>query len=118
GSKSYDLINMLGVSAAGYVPRLFSRVYSNADVVWGLLAASNAKALILDDAFSSLSGTCPVPTFVSLASSDLHIWVQVLDELMATDVDDIALIFHSSGTTSGVPKLIRSTHGWIMTYIK
>ncbi|KAJ6522267.1 hypothetical protein B0H19DRAFT_1224039 [Mycena capillaripes] len=118
GSKYDDLVNMLGVSAAGYVPQLFSLVYSNVDVVWDLLSASNAKALILDVAFSSLSGTSPVPTLPALAFPDFDTRVQVLSDVMATDVNDVALIFHSSGTTSGVPKLIRSTHGWIMTYMK
>jgi acyl-coenzyme A synthetase/AMP-(fatty) acid ligase len=119
GSKYDDLVNILGVSAAGYVPQLFSVVHENANVVWDLLSASNAKALILDAEFSSSSEGCSLPTLPALVFSDFKDGDQMLDDIVVDVAENcVAVIVHSSGTTSGSPKLIRTTHGWISTYMR
>ncbi|KAJ6600810.1 putative amp-CoA ligase [Mycena sp. CBHHK59/15] len=118
GKKYTDLINILGLCSAGYVPQLFSVVFPNSDVIWDLLSASNAKALILDDTFSSNAERAPVPTSAALTIADLENSNGNAEyEIAAVSQDDIALVVHSSGTTSGTPKLIPTTHGWISTYI-
>ncbi|KAJ7717991.1 putative amp-CoA ligase [Mycena metata] len=120
GSKYEDLINILGVSAASFIPQLFSVTYSNAGMVQDLLSASGAKALVLDTAFSSFSEGSALPTLPSPVFSDFEVGTLTLSDLVLAYIEqnDTAVIFHSSGTTSGSPKLIRTTHGWISTYMK
>ncbi|KAJ7489329.1 hypothetical protein FB451DRAFT_1522932 [Mycena latifolia] len=105
GKKYEHLINIFGISAAGYVPQLFSVVFPNPEVIWDLLSKSNAKALI------SFASNCREVTNLptDLSSRDHHV--------SAVSQDNIALIVHSFGTTSGTPKPIRTTHGWITAYI-
>ncbi|KAJ7235106.1 hypothetical protein B0H12DRAFT_1076191 [Mycena haematopus] len=118
GTKYDDLINILGVSAAGYVPQLFSQAFSNPSVVRDLLSSSNAKALILDVPFV-ISEIVTLPALTLTALSDLVARAEDHDYSIATvDERDDALVVHSSGTTSARPKLIRTTHGWISAYIK
>ncbi|KAJ7182755.1 hypothetical protein C8R43DRAFT_868796 [Mycena crocata] len=118
GKKYEDLINILGLCAAGYIPQLFSVVFPNAEVVWELLEKSNAQALILDQDFAPNAEKSPVPTSAALTFSDLIDRPGDLKHnIVAVQSDGVALIVHSSGTTSGTPKLIPTTHGWISTYI-
>jgi acyl-coenzyme A synthetase/AMP-(fatty) acid ligase len=118
GKKYEDLINILGLSAAGYVPQLFSVVFPNPVVIWDLLSNSNAKALILDEQFASNAEQSLVPTSAALTLSDLANYADnPSSQTAAVSQEDIAVIVHSSGTTSGTPKLIRTTHGSISTYI-
>ncbi|KAJ7171029.1 putative amp-CoA ligase [Mycena filopes] len=120
GSKYEDLINILGVSAAGFIPQLFSVIFSSGDVVQDLLSAGSAKALILDAEFSSFSDRSAVPTLPALVTSEFDGGALTLGDIIPTDVKhtDTAVILHSSGTTSGTPKLIRTSHGWITAYMK
>ncbi|KAJ7678090.1 putative amp-CoA ligase [Mycena polygramma] len=118
GKKYEDLINILGLCAAGYVPQLFSIVFPNPDVIWDLLAKSNAKALILDSAFASNAARSQVPTLAALSLTALDNSKDIpVAQIAAVAQDAIAVIVHSSGTTSGTPKLIPTTHSWISTYI-
>src|ERR1700761_5671876 len=107
---------MLGVSAAGDVPQLFSQAFSSPSVVLHLLSSSNAKALILDVPFD-ISEIKTLPAFDLTSLSHLVAQTQDHDYDIATAGErDEAFIVHSSGTTSATPKLIRITHGGISTY--
>ncbi|KAJ7022960.1 hypothetical protein C8F04DRAFT_1307002 [Mycena alexandri] len=93
GRKYDDVVNIMAVSAAGFVPQLFSVVFPNPEVIWDLLSASGAKALIFDTQFSAQSA--PRINIAPAAA------------------EDNALIVHCSGTTSGSPWLILLHHAWV-----
>ncbi|KAJ7125830.1 putative amp-CoA ligase [Mycena crocata] len=118
GQKYDDAVNIMGVSAAGYVPQMFSSWYSNPNVIWDLLAATKAKALIFDDSFASACATAPVLTIPTLSFNHVVHIDSGAPEIAAVTAQQTALIVHSSGTTSGAPKVIPLTHGWVRAFIK
>ncbi|KZT05761.1 putative amp-CoA ligase [Laetiporus sulphureus 93-53] len=112
GVKYEDILNILGVSASGHIPQLFSVLHANQDVVSDLLAMSNAEGLIVDARFAKAASSMKVPTFRALTLEEAR---KIEDaqsvELAMVSKADTAVIVHSSGTTSGAPKLIPTTHG-------
>ncbi|KAI0917488.1 hypothetical protein AcW1_007324 [Taiwanofungus camphoratus] len=120
GSKYEDTLDILGVSAAGYVPQLFSVVCGSEDVVWGLLRRSGVKGLVFDNSFSSVITSSPVPTYPSLLLTDIQGFTgagDVMSHLPAVLAGNAVIIVHSSGTTSGNPKLISTTHSLLMSFM-
>ena len=116
-----DVLHILGVSRAGYIPQLlhFSRSSSKSMIV-ELLRHGNSLALICDvlhtqpnrDSSSSF-GSLPIPVY---ASSDLrqagvpsHCRLPKIEDLVA-DPNAVALILHTVGTAMGTPKLVPYTH--------
>ncbi|KAK7464738.1 hypothetical protein VKT23_005944 [Stygiomarasmius scandens] len=131
GNSHEDLIHALGVSAAGCVPQLFSLYYSHSEVVFELLVNSNAKALVIDsNLISDISG-CPVPTIDIVSEStvppvykvsfgmsepcgeDAQETLQSADFSFADEKNNVAIMHHTSGSTSKIPKLIPWTHKWL-----
>ncbi|KAH9917141.1 acetyl-CoA synthetase-like protein [Epithele typhae] len=118
GSHWTDLAHIYAVSAAGYVPEVFGQAFS-ALFVHDLLELHHAQVVIVDDSFKSLVadfrllgsaiGVLSLPTLASLSPA------QELSALLP-DVqgDDVAMIFHTSGTTGGRPKPVPQTHRWLV----
>lgn len=102
------------------MPQVFSLSFPNYSVVWDLLSASKAKFLIIDDTFLDQAKTAPVITLSAIAWAELEsLSGNETESLSPPEVrdTDTAIIFHSSGTTSGSPKLIPATHSWIKAFI-
>ncbi|KAJ7886761.1 hypothetical protein B0H13DRAFT_2342762 [Mycena leptocephala] len=114
GGYSYqDVLNIYGVSRAGFIPQLFSLRLPNAEVILELLTKTGARALIYEDLFESALRTWPIPIYRA-ASIELAIGRSRLDlpPLPAAQNHEIAFYFHTSGSTSGSPKLGR----WMSLY--
>ncbi|KAJ7498533.1 hypothetical protein FB451DRAFT_1117113 [Mycena latifolia] len=115
GGYSYqDVLSIYGVSRAGYIPQLFSLRLPNADVILELLTKTRAKALIYEDLFESALREWPLPVYravaieVAAGSSRLE-----LPPLPAAQGSEIAFFFHTSGSTSGSPKLVPCSYKWL-----
>ena len=118
GSKWTDLLHVCGVAAAGYVPQLFSTVFT-ADMVKALLAMSGARAVVFDAAaFPDAPRESGLPAWPAPGADALRevvarhegaLWMEE-GELVAVGERDPCAIFHSSGTTAGLPKLIPTSH--------
>ncbi|KAF5569975.1 4-hydroxybenzoate benzoate ligase [Fusarium pseudoanthophilum] len=120
GWSYQDLLHYLSLQRAGFIPQLFSLRMTNPAVVYELLHKSNAAALIYDSSCDSSVKDCPVPTFNSeinllkTASQD-HKLEKVTTALIG---DQVSVIFHTSGSTSGIPKLVPTTVRWMDCLIR
>jgi acyl-CoA synthetase (AMP-forming)/AMP-acid ligase II len=111
-----DVLHIYGVSRAGYVPQLFSLRLPSSEVILELLHIANAKALIYDSLFQSILGDSPVPILLAVNSDTVKVesGIERLPDLHRVDNgDDIAFIFHTSGSTSGRPKLVPCSYRWL-----
>lgn len=124
GRKYEDLVNVIGICAAGYIPQLFSSNFPNPSVVFDLLSRSGAKVLVYDNAFKDHVSNVSIPTIPSITLTDIEArlpsdsTLPVLGSLAPVTERGTAFIIHSSGTTSGMPKLIPSNHLWVKNFIE
>ena len=96
------------------MPQLFSLRRPNPDVVYELLQRAGAQAFIFDPAFESIvtNPSIPAELAVDVRSTDVSekdlppLWVP-------SSGDDIVMIYHTSGSTSGSPKLVPCTADWV-----
>ncbi|KAH8835174.1 hypothetical protein DL96DRAFT_1666066 [Flagelloscypha sp. PMI_526] len=97
-----DVLNIYGISRAGYIPQLFSLRLPNPTVLF-----------IYDTSYTDAVSTILLPKF--LPCSDLNVSVSdiTLPSLEVVDSSRIAFIFHTSGSTSGSPKLVPCTYQWV-----
>ncbi|KAF7352393.1 Acetyl-CoA synthetase-like protein [Mycena venus] len=115
GGYSYnDVLNIYGVSRAGFIPQLFSLRLPNADVILELLTKTGARALIYEDVFESALRTWSLPIYRA-ASIEPAAGRSTLDlpPLPAAQNHEIAFYFHTSGSTSGSPKLVPCSYKWL-----
>lgn len=90
-------------------------------MVTALLAASSAKGLVYDA--GAFPGDAPTADLPSAPAIDADALGRGRDggleeaDLRAVRETDTSVIFHSSGTTSGMPKLIPTTHLLMKTFI-
>lgn len=120
GWSYQDLLHYLSLQRAGFIPQLFSLRMTNPSVVYELLHQSNAAALIYDASCESSVKDCPLPTFPindlldRVAPQDVE-----LDKVTtALNGDQVSAIFHTSGSTSGMPKLVPTTVRWMDCLIR
>ncbi|KIP04376.1 hypothetical protein PHLGIDRAFT_120740, partial [Phlebiopsis gigantea 11061_1 CR5-6] len=126
GSRWTDLLHICGVAAAGFVPQLFSAVFTP-HVVKALLALGGAEAVVFDaDAFpdaprESALRAWPAPGADALRAivAEHPTTLETAEaDLPAVGERDACAVFHSSGTTSGLPKLIPTSHLLMKTFIE
>ena len=108
-----DALHVYGLSRAGYVPQLFSVRLPNPDVIFELLKRSDAKALIYDAAFESILSNSPVPTLAAISEQQVDCEGEALPTMPEVSAEDIAFVFHTSGSTSGSPKLVPCSYQWL-----
>lgn len=109
-----DVLHIYGLSRAGYIPQLFSIRLSNPEVVYELLSKANACALLVDPSFEGLLRGCPVPTHRAATTIyDIDSHEAPLPSLPTLGGDDTVFIFHTSGSTSGMPKLVPCSLSWL-----
>lgn len=127
GRKWTDLVNNITISSLGYAPQLFgSGDFKNVSVIYDLIAKSGGKALIVDPSHLHMvpdPAASPVPQFPPVEDADM---VQAiakltsagqedaltfdLESVVPVGRDDLAVLFHSSGTTGGMPKILPNTY--------
>ena len=113
-----DVLHIYGISRAGYIPQLFSLKLPNSAVVHELLHRAGAQALIYDASFESTLKDFSLPIYRALTSERLKPSAPVsLPDISESQEDDIAFIFHTSGSTSGSPKLVPMTYCWLSTVV-
>ena len=119
GLSYIDVLHIYGVAKAGYIPQLFSLRLPNPAVIFELLAKAEAQALIYDRAFEAVLSGAQVPTH---AASEASVSNDEESELPVSPPvgrgEDIAMIFHTSGSTSGSPKLVPCSYKWLDTMIR
>jgi acyl-coenzyme A synthetase/AMP-(fatty) acid ligase len=109
-----DVLHIYGMSRAGYIPQLFSLRLSNPTVIFELLCKADAKALVYDASFASFLSQSPVPTHLAIKVGKTHIMSGPLPEMPTVEHrDQTVLIMHTSGSTSGSPKLIPCSATWL-----
>ncbi|KAK0198477.1 hypothetical protein F5146DRAFT_1019766 [Armillaria mellea] len=109
GFTYIDLLHIYGISRAGYIPQMFSLRLPNPDVIFELLHRANAKALIFDSSFQDVLKNTSLPIHLALNTVEAALTAGPLPTLPHCAPDDIALLFHTSGSTSGSPKLVPCT---------
>ncbi|KAI0676592.1 acetyl-CoA synthetase-like protein [Trametes maxima] len=133
GRKVHDLINTISISSLGYTPQFFSGYFSGVSVVIDLINKSGGKAIIVDKSLQpqlSELGSVTIPAFTALEEADLAQEISAaetsgnpdilrfqVDPQAAVGLDDYAALFHSSGTTGGMPKIIPNTYKMIRAVI-
>ena len=112
-----DVLHIYGISRAGYIPQLFSLRLPNPTVVLELLNRAGAQALIYDASFESVLQNFPLPIHRALASECLKPTLVSLPDISDSKEDDIAFVFHTSGSTSGSPKLVPMSYRWLSSMV-
>lgn len=92
---------------------MFSLRLPNPDVIFELLHRADAKALIFDSSFKDALGNATLPTHPFINAVDPSFSEGPLPVLPHCAPDDIAMVFHTSGSTSGSPKLVPCTYQWL-----
>ncbi|KAI0361257.1 acetyl-CoA synthetase-like protein [Trametes cingulata] len=114
GMTYLDALHIYGVARAGYIPQLFSLRMPNPDVVYELLQRADARALVFDSTFASIVTDSPVPAEIALDVRSVDVHDTPLPALWTpARGDEIVMIYHTSGSTSGSPKLVPCTADWV-----
>ena len=118
GGYSYsDVVHIYAISRAGYIPQLISLRLPNPEVIYELLQKADARALVYDAAFEDILDACPVPRYPE-SCPDFEETLETLPETPAPQPDETVFIFHTSGSTSGIPKVIPCSYAWLNTVIR
>ncbi|KAJ6529982.1 acetyl-CoA synthetase-like protein [Mycena vulgaris] len=112
GVKYSDLAHLYGIARAGFVPEVLNANMS-IPIIRDLLAKSGGASLIYDSDFAKLVTEVPFTTLSIPDLSRLPLLSSPLPPLPNVAPDDVAFIFHTSGTTSGIPKPVPETHRWL-----
>ena len=106
-------MHIYAVARAGYIPQYFSLRLPNPDIIFELLEKSNGRALIYDPSYASGLDHNPLPTHAAVDVRGLPIAEATLPPNQASmNGDDTLMIFHTSGSTSGRPKLVPVSYAW------
>jgi len=114
GGYTYtDVLQIYGMSRAGFIPQLFSLRLPNPEVIYELLSKAGAKALVYESAFEPVLRDCPVPSHLAVGAEDIDVSGHPLPELARAQPEDIAFFFHTSGSSGGSPKLVPCSYRWL-----
>ena len=98
---------------------MFSLRLPNPEVVYELLRKANAQALIFDSCFESVLAGCSIPAYPALKSRNIESVDESLEEIgPIQNENEPAFIFHTSGSTSGSPKLVPCSYRWLNTVVQ
>lgn len=114
-----DVLHIYGVTRANYVPQLFSLRLPNPDVVYELLHRANAVFLIYDQSFDAIVSDSPVPRHAAIEVQPEDVEGETLPSLAESGLqpDSCIVIFHTSGSTSGSPKLVPCSLRWVNSMV-
>jgi acyl-CoA synthetase (AMP-forming)/AMP-acid ligase II len=113
GFTYLDVLHVYGISRAGFVPQMFSLRLSNPEIIFELLKKANAQALIYDTSVQADLSTSPVPTRLAIDARTADVTTGDLPNMPTIRGSDTAIIFHTSGSTSGSPKLVPCNYSWL-----
>lgn len=110
-----DLVHLYAIIRAGFIPQVFNLVMlSKGSMINELLQLRAGKAFIYDQYYAADIKNINMPTAVIPDLSSIPVtpdWQ--LGNLRQVQDDDVAIIFHTTGTTSGRPKPVPQTHKWL-----
>ncbi|KAL0568069.1 hypothetical protein V5O48_013922 [Marasmius crinis-equi] len=131
GGSPIDFIHIYGLARAGYIPLPSSLLPQSIDAVQTLLRNSGARGLIYEEGYfdsaqflvrlgciepsestqsldqpSKIPDLRVFPAFASTQDIRATELAEIIPPLPEALPDDIKYIFHSSGTTSGIPKQV------------
>ncbi|KAG7090017.1 hypothetical protein E1B28_011638 [Marasmius oreades] len=116
GYRYLDAVHVYSIQRAGYVPHTFSRL-PDIEVVKDLLKESDTKALVRASQFKDvLASVQDIPVYDAVTSLDfggVGSSPKLPPSERPTNPNDLSIITHTSGSTSGRPKLVRVNHRWI-----
>ena len=109
-----DVLHVYGISRAGYIPQMSTFRVSTPIVIFELLRRTGARALVYEPSSDvDLSG-CFVPAYpaIQIAKQDV---ADVALPPLRTDcpASDLVFVLHTSGSTSGSPKLVPCNRRWL-----
>ena len=96
-----------------HIWHLTGRIYSS--VIQSQAPQPCSRSWAPAEAFESILNNFPLPTYRALASERIEPTPILLPSISDSHEDDIAFIFHTSGSTSGSPKLVPMTYRWLST---
>ncbi|TFK89636.1 acetyl-CoA synthetase-like protein [Polyporus arcularius HHB13444] len=113
GTTYVDAVHIYSIARAGYIPQYFSLRLPNPDIIFELLEKSNGRALIYDASYAVVPGQTPLPTYTAVdARTQPAAEASLPPNTGSSDGDDTLMIFHTSGSTSGRPKLVPVSYSW------
>ena len=102
------------MSRAGYIPQIVSSCISNHLVTFELLQKTGARALVCEPSFRADLSECPVPNYSVKQVREQGVTDVALPPLRIDhSASDLVFIFHTSGSTTGSPKLVPCNRRWI-----
>ncbi|KAI6162281.1 hypothetical protein EDD17DRAFT_1777070 [Pisolithus thermaeus] len=118
GINYQDVLHIYGISRAGYVPQLFSIRLPNPEVVHELLREANARALIFASEFAASTASFSLPVYPAVHKREMGVTSAALPPLASSAKgNDVVFIFHTSGSTSGRPKLVPCNQRWLHSVV-
>ena len=106
------------MSRAGYIPQMLSSLLTNPILIFELLQKADAHALVWEPSFDVDLSRCSVPTHSAVQISERDVTNVVLPPLPVNhSASDVVLILHTSGSSSGSPKLVPYNRRFLDTTI-
>lgn len=119
GGLAYsDVLSIYGVLRAGFIPQLFSLRLPEPDMIYELMHKANAKALIYDQSLQVDLSRCPVPLHKAMPNAFDEVKGDQTPAIPTGADSDTVMIFHTSGSTSGSPKLVHCSYRWFDCIIR
>lgn len=117
GKHYQDVVALYALARAGYIPQVFSLVMATqgGTMINDLLKICNGKALVYDEYYQEHISKIGYPSLMVLGLLPFAT-LQAQEHLVGLPVvedDNVAVIFHTSGTTSGRPKPVPQSHKWL-----
>lgn len=94
------------ISRAGFVPQLSSLRLPNPSVVFELLEKGNAKALVYNPSYKNFVASIHLHQALSTAVLGEYSSLPLPSFPIPESKDELAIISHTAGSTSGSPKLV------------
>ncbi|OJT07559.1 hypothetical protein TRAPUB_1582 [Trametes pubescens] len=119
GMSYVEVLYIYAIARAGYIPQLFSLRLPNPDVIYELLQRANAKAIIYEPTLGDVLSNCPYPSYSAVDLRGVGVDGMSLPPMPEpTAPEDIVMIFHTSGSTSGQPKLLPCNYAWLDNMVR
>ncbi|KAF5378971.1 hypothetical protein D9757_009086 [Collybiopsis confluens] len=118
GYKYVDILHVYGIFRAGYITQVIT-LFPDApyDLIRGAFESAKPRAFIFESRYkdSGAVRNAPIPCYEALPSVDV-VYSDIehpLPQLPTVEAEDIAIIAQTSGTSSGVSKVIRGSYRWL-----
>ncbi|KAF4951701.1 hypothetical protein FSARC_12852 [Fusarium sarcochroum] len=116
GYAYLDIIHTWGLARAGYIPQLISLRMTDPTVLYQLLNQTEAVALVYEPSFEASLAKSPLPIYSKpnvLAETEKFKELPLPPLWESSNAEDVMMIYHTSGSTSGTPKLVPITSKWL-----